>query len=164
MRVTPFLVLAVGCGLLLGSTASAHAQAQIPNGIPQGLMPGFGLSPNGPFTPQFGGQAMNGGMGGGLTQQQFGNLLGLRALQGMGHHGVQTGVQNPIMNGYGSPPGIMPGDEQYPASGSSKHKSSHAKRDAARAEKAEQKRLAAAAKEKPKAERASKKSRTAREM
>jgi hypothetical protein len=156
MRVVRFLVLALGCPLLASLTASAWAQSQIPNGIPQGLLPGFGLAPNGPF--QFGG---GGAMNGGVTSQQFGNLLELRALQGMGRHGVQTGVPNPVMNGYGSPPGIMPSTEQYPSasSGKGKHKSSHAKRDAARAEKAEQKRLAAAAKSKPKVEKASKKSR-----
>ena len=77
-----------------------------------------------------------------------------------GFHGVQTGVANPIMNGgYGSQPQLYyDGPASSMSSGTSKS-GSHAKRDAARAQRAEEKRLAAAAKAKPKAEKVAKKSR-----
>ena len=128
--------------------------------MPAGSFPGLQFNPFGISGPNSGfGPGMNG-----FTPQQFNTMMGMRMMQGMGRHGVQTGVPNPVMDGgFGAPPQMYyDGPPSSMASGKSKS-GSLSKRDAARAQRAEEKRMAAAAKAKPKAEKVSKKSRKAKD-
>jgi hypothetical protein len=165
MRLARFAVAALCCAVWV-SLASA-ASAQMVGSPPVGNFPGLQFNPfgNSGFAPGMNG--MNG-----VSPQQFNTMMGMRMMQGMGgFHGVQTGVANPFMNGgYGSQPELYyDGPSSTMGSGNSKHggkakSNSHAKRDAARAQRAEEKRMAAAAKAKPKGEKVAKKSRKAKDQ
>ncbi len=151
MRLAHWMVLALTCAAwaLLSSTAPAQVV-----GGPMGNFPGLGFNPFGNgFAPNTGFMpGMNG-----FSNQQLGSMMGMRMMQGMGgYHGVQTGVANPFMNGgFGSQPDLYyeppASNSTSSAGGKVKHSGSSSKREEARARRAEEKRLAAEAKAKPKA-------------
>ncbi len=156
MRLARFAVLGLCGAIWAGLTAAASAQ--VVGGFPPGTYPGLQYSPYGSFMPHSGfGSGMNG-----LTPQQFSTMMGMRMLQGMGgYHGVQTGVPNPIINGggFGGQPQLYnEGPATSTGSGTS-NSGTQSKRAAARAERAEEKRLAAAAKAKTKADKVGKQTR-----
>jgi hypothetical protein len=121
------------------SPGTCHAQVgpngqMIPN--PGSLMGGGGMMPG-----QMGG--LNGMPGNQMaTPQQLQQMMMLRAMQGMGHHhGVQTGVPNPIIGGMGPQFNPMGGGNGYSAPSTAGRRNSSEKRAAAKLAREQQKQL-----------------------
>lgn len=147
MRLAWLTTLILGCAAWAAAPSSVSGQ-QMLGGVPMGFSP-FGGANSGMMP------GMN-GMGG----ANLGTMMGMSMLQGFGSRGVQTGMANPFMNGYGQQPELYYEPPYNPgkSSGSkSKHASSSSKREEARAKRAEQKRLAAEAKAKGKTSKKSRK-------